>query len=80
MGFYSILTCQVKKWSNFVVEREHLFLRNISAIEELKVMGVDTTEKYSKNFKRLLNLFWLVETALEDEIESDELKDLWKKI
>ena len=80
MGFYSILTCQVKKWSNFVVEREHLFLRNISAIEELKVMGVDTTEKYSKNFKRLLNLFWLVETALEDEIESDELNDLWKKI
>ena len=70
----------MKKWSNFVVEREHLFLRNISAIEELKVMGVDTTEKYSKNFKRLLNLFWLVETALEDEIESDELKDLWKKI
>lgn len=70
----------MKKWSNFVVEREHLFLRNISAIEELKVMGVDTTEKYSKNFKRLLNLFWLVETALEDEIESDELNDLWKKI
>ena len=70
----------MKKWSNFVAEREHLFLRNISAIEELKVMGVDTTEKYSKNFKRLLNLFWLVETALEDEIESDELKDLWKKI
>ena len=70
----------MKNWSNFVVEREHLFLRNISAIEELKVMGVDTTEKYSKNFKRLLNLFWLVETALEDEIESDELNDLWKKI
>ena len=70
----------MKKWSNFVVEREHLFVRNISAIEELKVMGVDTTEKYSKNFKRLLNLFWLVETALEDEIESDELNDLWKKI
>lgn len=70
----------MKKWSNFVAEREHLFLRNISAIEELKVMGVDTTEKYSKNFKRLLNLFWLVETALEDEIESDELNDLWKKI
>ena len=35
---------------------------------------------YSKNFKRLLNLFSLVETALEDEIESDELNDLWKKI
>ena len=35
---------------------------------------------YSKNFKRLLNLFSLVEMALEDEIESDELKDLWKKI
>ena len=48
VGFHSILTCQVKKWSNFVAEREHPFLKYISAIEELKVMGVDTTEKYSE--------------------------------
>ena len=37
-------------------------------------MGVDTTEKYSEIFKRLLNPFPVVETALEDEIKSNEFK------
>ena len=37
-------------------------------------MGLDTTEKYSEIFKRLLNLFPVVETALEDEIKSNEFK------
>ena len=37
-------------------------------------MGVDTTEKYSEIFKRVLNLFPVVETVLEDEIESNEFK------
>ena len=37
-------------------------------------MGVDTTEKYSEIFKRLLNLFPVVETALEDGIKSNEFK------
>ena len=32
-----------KKWSDFVVEREHLFLENIYSINELKVMKIDTT-------------------------------------
>ena len=32
-----------KKWSDFVVEREHLFLKNIYSINELKVMKIDTT-------------------------------------
>ena len=37
-------------------------------------MGVDPTEKYSEIFKRVLNLFPVVETVLENEIESDEFK------
>ena len=37
-------------------------------------MGVDTTEKYSEIFKRVLNLFPVVETVLENEIESNEFK------
>ena len=59
---------------DFVVGREHLFLRDICTIDDLKVMGVDTIEKYSEILERLLNLFPVVETALEDEIESDEFK------
>ena len=52
-----------KKWSDFVVEREYLFLRNICSIDERKVMKIDTTEKYSEIFERMLNLFPVVETA-----------------
>ena len=37
-------------------------------------MGVDPTEKYSEIFKRVLNLFPVVETVLENEIESNEFK------
>ena len=57
-----------------MAEREHLFLRNTYTIDDLKVMGKDTIRKYGEIFERLLNLFPVVETALEDEIESDEFK------
>ena len=63
-----------KKRSNFVAARKQLFLRNIYTIEDLTAIGIDTTEKYNKIFEGLLNLFPVVETALKDEIESDEFK------
>ena len=53
----------------FVVGREQLFLRNICTIDDLKVMGVDTIEKYSEILERLLNLFPVM-----------NLKGIWKKI
>ena len=69
------LTRQVKKnWLSFAVEHEHLFLRNVYTIDDLKVMDIDTVEKYSEKFERFLNLFPVVEAALEDEIEPDEFK------
>ena len=38
------------------------------------MMDIDTVEKYSEKFERFLNLFPVVEAALEDEIEPDEFK------
>ena len=63
-----------RKRSDFVVERRHHFLRNIYSIDEFKVMKIDTTEKYSKIFERMLSLFLVVGIAFEDDIESTELK------
>ena len=63
-----------KNWLSFAVEHEHLFLRNVYTIDDLKMMDIDTVEKYSEKFERFLNLFPVVEAALEDEIEPDEFK------
>ena len=54
-------------------------MRNIYSIDELKVMKIDTTEKYSDIFKRMLSLFPVVETALEDDVESEEFKQFMVK-
>ena len=34
-----------KYWLSFAVEHEHLFLRNVYTIDNLKVMDIDTVEK-----------------------------------
>lgn len=39
------------------------------------MMKIDKTEKYADIFERLLNLFPVVESALEDEVESEEFKE-----
>ena len=39
------------------------------------MMKIDKTEKYTDIFERLLNLFPVVESALEDEVESEEFKE-----
>ena len=42
-------------------------------------MKIDTTEKYSDIFKRMLSLFPVFETALEDDVESEEFKQFMVK-
>ena len=37
-------------------------------------MKIDATEKYADILERFLNLFPVVESALEDEVESEEFK------
>ena len=64
-----------KRWHNFVVEREHLFLRNIFTLNELKEMKIDNIEEYYQIIDRLVELFPEVENALDTGNMSKEFKN-----
>ena len=55
-----------KRWYDFIVECEYLFLRNIYNEANLKKMKIENIEKYYEIFDRLVDLFPVVESALED--------------
>ena len=63
-----------KRWHDFIVECEHLFLRNIYSDTDLEKMKIDDIEKYHEFFERVVELFPVVESALEDENTSPELE------
>ena len=64
-----------KRWCNFVVEREHLFLRNIFTLNELREMKIDNIEEYYQIIDRLVESFPEVENALDTEDMSEEFKN-----
>ena len=64
-----------KRWYDFIVDWEHLFLRNICSDTDLKKMKIDDIEKYYEVFDRLVELFPVVESALEDENTSSEFEN-----
>ena len=68
-----------KQWYDFIVECEHLFLRNIYSNIDLKKMEIDDIEKYYEIFDRLVKLFPVVESALKDENISDESEDFVRR-
>ena len=43
-----------KSWYNFIVECEHLFLRNICSKADLQEMKIDDIRKYYEIFHRLV--------------------------
>ena len=59
----------------FIVECKHLFLRNIYSDTDLQKMKTDDIEKYYEIFDMLVELFPVVESALEDEDVSDDFED-----
>ena len=61
-----------KRWYNFVVERRHLFLRNIFTLSELKEMKINNIEQYYQITDRLVELFPEVENALDMGHMSEE--------
>ena len=64
-----------KRWYNFEVEREHLFLRNIFTPNELKEMRIDNTEEYIQIIDRLLEFFPEIENAPDTGGMSEEFKN-----
>ena len=55
-----------KRWSDFIVEREHLFIRNIYTKDELEKMEkMKDTSNYYYEFEKFIELVPVVEQALE---------------
>ena len=64
-----------KRWYDFIVECEDLFLRNIYSKADLQEMKINDNEKYYEIFDRLVELNPVVESALEDDIASMEFEN-----
>ena len=55
-----------KRWYDFIVEREHLFIRNIYTKDELEKMEkMKDTSNYYYEFEKFIDLVPVVEQALE---------------
>ena len=50
-------------WFDPVVNSEHLFLRNVYSLSEMKTMGIDDIGEYKENLYRVLNIFTDFEDA-----------------
>ena len=64
-----------KRWYEFTVECEYLFLRNTYSDTDLQKMEIDDIEKYYEIFDRLVDFFPVVESALEDGNTGTEFED-----
>ena len=64
-----------KRWYDFIIECEYLFLRNIYSDTDLQKMKIDDIEKCYEIFDRLVELFPVVESALEDGNTSVEFEN-----
>ena len=52
-----LLEVEEADWFDFVVKCEHLFLRNICSLEDLKKMDIESEEKYTEIVHRLLEFY-----------------------
>ena len=64
-----------KRWYAFIVECEHLFVRNIYSDTDLQKKKIDDIEKYYEIFHRLVELFPVVEGSLVDGDTSAAFED-----
>ena len=54
-------------WFDHVVNSEHLFLRNIYSLSQMKAIGIDGIGEYIENLYRLLSIFTDFEDVLQNE-------------
>ena len=54
-------------WFDYVVNSEHLFLRNIYSLSQMKAIGIDGIGEYIENLYRLLSIFTDFEDVLQNE-------------
>ena len=68
-------TGKQKRWYDFIVDCEHLYLRSIYSESDLKGMEIETYNKYYSIFNKLVRIFPEVESALHDGESSEEFKN-----
>ena len=64
-----------KSWYNFIIQCEHLFLRNIYSEVDLKRMGVSNIDDYLLTIEKLRPLYSDFENALNGRDLSEELSN-----
>lgn len=62
-------------WFNHVIKAAHLFLRNIYSESEIKFMNISNIESYREILYCLLNTYHHFETAVQDGIINDKIRD-----
>ena len=66
------------QWYDFIVDCEHLFLRNIYEEEEFKKMKIYNISDFYDIFDRLINLYNDFELALDGGLETSEFTDFFE--
>ena len=64
-----------KSWYNFIIQCEHLFLRNIYSEVDLRRMGVSNIDDYLLTIEKLRSLYSDLENALNGRDLSEELSN-----
>ena len=64
-----------KSWYNFIIQCEHLFLRNIYSEVDLRRMGVSNIGDYLLTIEKLRSLYSDLENALNGRDLSEELSN-----
>ena len=64
-----------KSWYNFIIQCEHLFLRNIYSEVDLKRMGVSNIDDYLLTIEKLRSLYSDLENAFNGRDLSEELSN-----
>ena len=68
-----------KSWYNFIIQCEHLFLRNIYSEVDLKRMGVSNIDDYLLTIEKLRSLYSDLENALNGRDLSEELSNFMRE-
>ena len=66
------------RWYDFIVECEHLLLRNIYEEEELKKMKIYNISDFYNIFERLINLSNDFELVLDNGLETSQFTDFFE--
>ena len=64
-----------KGWFDFVIRCEHLFLKNIYSYDDLKQMNIENKENYEEKLRKLIEVYPLLEIALQEGEMCDEVTD-----